>query len=330
MKYSLGILPLLIACAALPPAAGAQEALTTPGPEGALSGTLIRPAEGQPVVLIIPGSGPTDRDGNNPYYGKGGSYRLLAEALSARGIGSVRIDKRGMFGSKAALADANAVTIADYVADTASWVAATRAATGHECVWLLGHSEGGLVALAAAQDVPGLCGVAVIAAPGRALGDVLREQLRANPANAPILDQALGAIDRLEAGQAVDAANLHPALLSLFAPAVQPFLIDMMRYDPAQLAAATELPLLIVQGGKDLQVTAADAAALRAAQPGAQTADLPDMNHALKDVAGDTRAENMAAYGDPDVPVSPALVDTLVAFLEDENADTDTNTEATR
>lgn len=326
MSRSLATLLTLSAALVLPlsgparadtsaPDAAEAVPLTAAGPEGALSGTLIPPADGQPVLLIIPGSGPTDRDGNNPYFGKGASYRLLAEALGARGIGTLRIDKRGMFASKAAVADANAVTIGDYVADTQAWVAAAREATGRDCVWLLGHSEGGLVALAAAQELPDLCGLVLVAAPGRALGEVLREQLRANPANAPILDQALAAIAALEAGQTVDVAQMHPALLSLFAPPVQPFLIDMMGYDPAALAAATQSPLLIVQGGRDLQVTPADAAALKAAQPEAQALDLPAMNHALKDVAGDSRAENLAAYGDPDIPVAPALVDGIAAFL---------------
>ncbi|HCJ43910.1 MAG TPA: alpha/beta hydrolase, partial [Erythrobacter sp.] len=99
-----------------------------PGPQGDLAGTLIAPAEGQPLVLIIPGSGPTDRDGNNPLGVTAALYRLLADALAERGIGTLRIDKRGMFASKAAVADANAVTIADYVTDTASWVGAARTA----------------------------------------------------------------------------------------------------------------------------------------------------------------------------------------------------------
>ena len=130
----------------------AQETLVAPGPRGDLAGTLVAPAEGQPLVLIIPGSGPTDRDGNSPLGVTAAPYRLLADALAERGIGTLRIDKRGMFASKAAVADANAVTIADYVTDTASWVGAARTATGAECLWLLGHSEGGIVALAAAQE----------------------------------------------------------------------------------------------------------------------------------------------------------------------------------
>ena len=71
-------------------------------------------ADGIPVVLIVPGSGPTDRDGNSPLGGAAVPYALLARALARQGIASVRIDKRGLFGSAGAVAGSNAVTIADY------------------------------------------------------------------------------------------------------------------------------------------------------------------------------------------------------------------------
>ena len=277
----------------------AQETLVAPGPQGDLAGTLVAPAEGQPLVLIIPGSGPTDRDGNNPLGVTAASYRLLAEALAGGGIGTLRTDKRGMFASKAAVADANAVTIADYVTDTASWVGAARTATGAECIWLLGHSEGGIVALAAAQEVPDLCGIILVAVPGRPLATVLREQLRANPANAPLLDEAEAAIATLETGERVDVTPLHPALQSLFAPAVQGFLIDLMAQDPAALAKQTDLPMLIVHGGTDLQVTATDAQMLRVAAPQAKYLQIPAMNHVLKDIPDGAPAANRASYGDP-------------------------------
>ncbi|MEO1731199.1 MAG: alpha/beta hydrolase, partial [Pseudomonadota bacterium] len=124
-----------IAGASLAASAAAQEprTLTAEGPEGELAGTLIPPSSGQGVVLIVPGSGPTDRDGNNPLGVTAASYRLLAEALAERGIGSVRIDKRGMFGSKAAIPDPNDVTIADYARDIHAWIKSVRAETGAQC-----------------------------------------------------------------------------------------------------------------------------------------------------------------------------------------------------
>lgn len=286
------------------------------GPAGALKGTFVDAGKGAPVVVVIPGSGPTDRDGNNPLGVTAQSYRLLADQLAAKGVSSVRVDKRGMFASKGAIADANKVTIAAYAADAHDWARAARAATGARCVWLAGHSEGALVALKAGQDPTDLCGVIAISGPGRKLGTVLREQLRANPANAPILPPALAAIEALEAGRTVAASALPGPLTGLFNPAVQPFLIDLFAQDPAALAASLKLPLLVVNGDKDIQTTTADARALAGAQPKATLVVVPGVNHVLKTVAGTDRAANLATYADPSLPVAAPVVDAIASFVK--------------
>ena len=290
--------------------------LTVPGPHGDLAGTFVDGGKGAPVVLIIPGSGPTDRDGNNPMGVTAAPYRLLAEALGAKGISTLRADKRGMFGSKAAIPDANQVTIADYATDAHNWTDTLRKRTGATCVWLLGHSEGGLVTLAASRQPQGICGLILVASPGRKLGAVIREQLQANPANAPLLPQALAALDSLEAGRTVDTAGMPTPLLALFSPKVQPFLIDLLRQDPAAMAGGTKLPLLIIRGGKDIQVAATDVEALHSARPDAKLLRPANMNHVLKDVAGDDRGANLAAYADPSLPIDPDLVDGIAGFVK--------------
>ncbi|WP_246472734.1 alpha/beta hydrolase [Pelagibacterium limicola] len=256
-----------------------------------------------PVVLIIPGSGPTDRDGNSPLGINAGSYRLLAEELGAQGVSTVRIDKRGMFGSAGAIPDANAVTIDDYVDDTRAWVKTIRDATGTDCVWLLGHSEGGLVALATAQEEDAVCGLILVATPGRPLGDVLKEQLRSNPANAPLLSQADATIDALAAGRQVDDADLPAPLTPLFAPAIQGFLISAFSLNPTQLVERISKPILIVQGEADVQVGVADAEALKAAAPSADFVLVPNTNHVLKVVPPNDVAANIATYADPTYPL---------------------------
>jgi pimeloyl-ACP methyl ester carboxylesterase len=302
--------------AAMIVAAPIERPVTAPGPQAPLAGTLLDASKGAPVVLIVPGSGPTDRDGNNPLGITAAPYRLLAETLGKRGISSVRIDKRGMFGSKAAIADANKVTIAAYAADAHAWAASIRQTTGAKCIWLLGHSEGSLIALAAAQRPDGICGVISVSGMGRKLGDVMREQLRSNPANAPILDVALSAIDTLEAGKSVDAASLPAPLQPLFNASVQPFIRDLMAHDPTRLAASLKVPLLIVQGDKDIQVTVEDARALAAARPNAKLAILPGVNHVLKVPASDDRAANVATYGDPSLPLAPSVAEAIAAFVK--------------
>lgn len=294
--------------------AGAGEQVSAAGPTGNLSGSLMTAGAGAPVLLILPGSGPTDRDGNNPLGVAAAPYRLLAEALRSRGVSTLRVDKRGLGGSAGA-GDGNAVTIPDYVADTRAWLTAARRRTGAACVWLMGHSEGALVALASAQESADLCGLVLVAAPGRRFSEVLREQLRANPANAPLLDQALPAIDRLERSERVDVAGMHPALAGVFAPAVQGFLISLFSFDPAQLAERVRVPMLIVHGQRDLQVGEADARRLAAANAGARLVLVPTMNHVLKTVPADDRAANIASYADPSLPISGEAVEAIARFV---------------
>ena len=292
-----------------------EQPITAPGPAAPLAGTLVNAGTDAPVILIIPGSGPTDRDGNNPLGVKAAPYRQLAEALARNGISTVRTDKRGMFGSKRAVASANRVTMADYAKDTHSWISSIRRVTGAKCVWLLGHSEGGLVALTAAQKPEGICGVIAVAAVGRKIGTVLRGQLAANPANAPYLAAANTAIASLEAGKKVDTASLPPPLQKLFAEDVQSLLIDLFAENPAKLAASLKLPLLIVQGDQDIQVAVDDAKALAAAQPRATLVILPGVNHVLKVPQGNDRAANLRAYADPALPISPSVVEAIADFV---------------
>lgn len=303
---------------AQPALAAAPEELAAAGPQGPLKATLLAadPAgQRAPVVLIIPGSGPTDRDGNNPLGVKAAPYRLLAEALAGQGISTVRIDKRGMFASAAAIPDPNRVTISDYASDVHAWTRVVRTRTGAACVWILGHSEGGLVALAAAQQPEGVCGLILVAAGGRPLGAVLREQFRANPANAPVLGDAESAITRIERGEPVDVSAMHPALQRIFAPAVQGFLISSLSLDPARLLAAYRGPVLILQGERDLQVSVEDARRLAQADAKARLVLLPEVNHVLKTVAADTRAANLATYADPGLPLAPGIAEAIAGFV---------------
>jgi len=310
---------LALAAFVLAPVAQAQtgspEVVTAPGPTGPLAGTLIDPDGKGPLIVIIPGSGPTDRNGDNRYGVVGGPYAQLAEALAKRGVATLRVDKRGMFDSRAAVADGNAVTIGDYASDTRAWIDAVRKRTGRACVWLLGHSEGGLVVLQAAQDSQGVCGVVLLSAAGRPLAAIMREQFRANPANAPLLDSLIGMVDAFEAGRHVDPATLPPPLPALFPESVQPFLIDTFRYDPPRLAAKLRVPMLVAQGDNDIQIGAGDARALAGAAPGARLAMIPGMTHVLRIAAGPGPAASIATYGDASLPVAPALVDAIAGFV---------------
>lgn len=306
---------LVFAAAALP-----SEDISAADPFGELRGTWTKVSDAvAPVVLIIPGSGPTDRDGNSPLGISAGSYRLLAEGLGAEGIATVRIDKRGMFGSADAVLDANAVTINDYVSDIRSWVKSIRSTTGSACVWLLGHSEGGLVALATAKAEPYICGLILVATPGRPLGEVLKEQLRSNPANASILSSADAAIDTLAEGKRVNFTELPVSIAPLFDPAIQDFLVSAFTLDPAELASQVAKPILILQGERDLQIGIPDAMALKAAAPSAKLQLFPNANHVLKTVAPNDPVANVDTYSNPDLPLASGIIGAISEFVRSES-----------
>jgi len=199
-------------------------------------------------------------------------------------------------------------------ADVNAWIAVLRKTTGAPCVRVLGHSEGGLVALAAGQ-APDICGLVLVSTAGRPLAEVLREQLAANPDNAALLDPAMRAIAALERGERVDATTLPAALRGLFNPRVQGFLISDMSCDPGQLVAQLQKPVLVLQGQRDIEVGEADARRLKQKAPRAELVLLPGVNHVLKAVPTDDRGTNVAAYADPSLPLVPGVVDAIAGFL---------------
>ncbi|MDR5759654.1 alpha/beta fold hydrolase [Caballeronia sp. LZ035] len=294
-----------------------HEDIDIPGPAGPLRGTLLSPAASNvPVVLIVPGSGPTDRDGNNPFGVQAATYRLLAEGLFDQSIASVRIDKRGMYGSASAIPDADDVTLADYAKDIQSWVTTIRKRIDATCVWVLGHSEGGLVAMSAAQQCADMCGLILVATAGRPLGLVLRQQLRANPANAALLGNAMSILEAMETGQTVDAKQIDPALMPLFRPPVQRFLMSELTVEPAALLANITKPVLIVQGTRDIQIDPQDAFLLRDANLRTELMLVANANHVLKTVDTDAIGENLAAYSNPRLPLAEGVIEGISAFIQ--------------
>jgi len=282
------------------------ETIKIDGPLGPLSAEILPVQGADHVVVIIPGSGETDRDGN-PFQ----TYRLLAEGLAKHGIASLRIDKRGLFGSAAAIRDPNDVTIADYAQDARDW--AEHATTLAPCVWIAGHSEGGLVALVAARrPLDGLCGLILLATPGRPVGQILQEQLNNNPVNSALMPEIRVVIAKLEARNRVDPELLSPAIRQLFRMEIQPFMIDWFSHDPTEIAQHWKGPTLIIQGDADIQVKRLDVEMLDAALTNAEAVILPNATHVLK---ADVPYKPVATYTDPSSPLHPELITQIVNFL---------------
>lgn len=283
-----------------------------PSEPAPLHGTLLAPhGQTRAAALIIAGSGATDRDGNTPPGIVSATYRLLAEGLANNGIATVRTDKRGVGQSAAALTSEAGLVLTDYADDALAWAVETARLTGQPCAWLIGHSEGALVALiAGARGADAVCGLVLLSGAGRPIGAVLREQLANAPE--PLLGQALAILTELEAGRPV--AEVPPQLTALFRASVQPYLISWLPLDPAKLVADYEGPVMIGHGTTDIQVGVSDAQTMAAARPDARLMLWEGANHVLK-VAPAEQAANIAAYGDPALPLAPGIVEDVAGFI---------------
>jgi pimeloyl-ACP methyl ester carboxylesterase len=304
-----------IAASAFPlPAYAAESNLTLQTATGAIFGTLTVPAGAKsvPVVLLIAGSGPTDRDGNSPSpTDKPGTLKLLAASLAKRGIASLRYDKRGIAASAAAMTAEKDIRFDTYVDDAASWVTLLARDPRFGRVTVAGHSEGSLIGMIAARRGKVASFVSLEGA-GHPADAIIHEQLRsAFPPE--ILARADAILAQLKAGEIYTGA-VPAGLENLFRGSLQPYLISWFKYDPAVEVGKLRIPVTIVQGTADVQVTMADAEALKSGSPSAKLDVVQGMNHVLKiapDVA--SQAAILAGYANPNLPVAPQVIDAVAS-----------------
>ena len=283
-------------------------------PAGMIAGSVLCPSAPAPwpVVLLISGSGPTDRNGNSPMLpGENNSLRMLAEALATRGIASVRYDKRGIGGSRSAMGSEADLRFDMFADDATAWTQQLRADSRFTTVTVAGHSEGSLLGMLATRRANADAFVS-IAGTGRPAAKVIHDQLVAGAPPA-LVAEADRAMARLVAGQTADSVS--PALAALFRPSVQPYLISWFRYDPSAELRRLDVPVLIVQGTTDIQVAVQDARLLAAADPKATLVIIDGMNHVLKTVPADQAAQ-VRSYSDPTLPVASQLIDAIATFVK--------------
>jgi pimeloyl-ACP methyl ester carboxylesterase len=275
---------------------------------GAIDAVLTVPpgVERPPVALLIAGSGSIDHDGNGPQI-KPATLKKLAEQLLARNIATLRYDKRGAGGWKAEFGRPEDFRFKDYVDDAVLLVNFLRGSGKFSRVVLVGHSEGGLVAILAARRVP-VDRLVLLATAARRQGDLLKAQLE-KQLKPEIFAATAKAIDAIMAGQIVDP--LPPGLV--IPPAMQPGIASAFTEDPIDPLRKLETPTLIVGGGRDHQVARLDFVALAAAAPTAKTLWLADMNHVLNDVSDE--ADDLAAYSQSERPLDGVLIDQVASFI---------------
>jgi len=287
-----------------------EKVVTLKTTTGDLEGTLMMPASNssETIALLIAGSGPTDRDGNNPAM-KNNSLKMLAAELNKNGIASLRYDKRGIGKSMhAGLKEAD-LRFENYINDAKEWTVYLKNELKFNNIIVIGHSEGSLIGMIASQNNI-VSKFISIAGAGQSADKIIREQLKSQPMSVTIPANTL--LDKLAKGETI--ADVPPILYSLFRPSVQPYMISWIKYDPPQELSKLSIPVLIVQGTTDIQVGIDDANRLAKALPKAKLVIIEGMNHIMKPAPSD-RQMNISTYTLPDLALKNELVFNIISFI---------------
>ncbi len=280
---------------------------------GNLYGTITIPKSimTSPIVLIIPGSGSPDRDGNCIPIGlHSNNLKMLSESLAEKGISTLRFDKRGAGKSKQIVTSESELRFENYIDDVVGWISLLKKDKRFPDITILGHSEGSLIGMIAAQQT-NITSFISVAGVGKSADRLLQAQLKQLPPQ--LLSESNKIIDSLKVGKTVSKVN--PNLIRIFRPSVQPYLISWMKYDPANEIAKLKIPTLIIQGTTDLQVSVDDAKLLLEAKAASKLVIIENMNHFLKESGSDIQ-ENLATYRNPELPLKQEIVDEIVSFVK--------------
>ena len=279
-------------------------------PQLVLHGTLDSPRQvgDSTLIIIIQGSGPTDRDGNNPM-AKNNSLQMLSTALVGKGYFTFRYDKRGIGESILPPENMPNMAFEHFVEDAVAWKEWLEKTYSFNKVFIAGHSQGSLVAGLVHLQSPA-DGIISLAGTSRPADVLIVDQL--GKQNEKLASDAKSYFATLAQGDTL--GEINPFLNSLFNPAILPFLKSYIAYNPSEVYQQIKAPVLVVTGAADLQVPVKDGEALDQISEKSELAVIPTMNHVLKSVSSEQ--ENFLSYGNPDLPLHEALVPILDAFLQ--------------
>ncbi|MBN8236213.1 alpha/beta hydrolase [Halobacillus kuroshimensis] len=279
-----------------------------------LYGELMMPEglEQAPVALLIPGSGPTDRNGNSQgVQGRNDSLKMLAGKLAQSGIASVRYDKRGVGKNREAVMDNQNMRFEVFVHDASQWIDKLSRDDRFTKTAVIGHSQGSLVGMMAAEG-HAVDAYVSLAGAGQPIDRVLEAQLEESLTE-DLYEESLDVLEKLRNGE--DTGSVSPPLQSLFASDLQPFLRSWMSYNPSAQLRELDMPVLLVNGTHDIQIPVEEAERLKEAAPKSELLLVEGMNHVLKEAPED-REGNLETYADPDLPLPETLTEPLIIFLQ--------------
>ncbi|GHT04413.1 alpha/beta hydrolase [Bacteroidia bacterium] len=290
-----------------------EENIVLNTPTGAIYGTLYLPEmqATSPVVLLIAGSGPTDRNGNQPMM-QNNSLKMLAKGLGQQGIASLRFDKRGIGESQAAGGKEEDLRFDHYIEDVRLWIDLLAKDTRFSSVTVAGHSEGSLIGLMASENNAQVKSFISIAGSALPADEIIQEQLENQPQQ--VKDLVFPILEKLKQGEQV--SDVSPALYSLFRPSVQPYMISWMKYHPQTEIKKLTVPVLIIQGTNDIQVSVNHADLLANAHPEAEKKLIESMNHVLKKCDSKEQLVQLTVYTNPELPLADGLISAVVEFIK--------------
>ena len=275
-----------------------------------VTGTLLVPETSSklPLAIIIAGSGPTDRDGNQTMM-KNNSLKFLAEGLSENNIATFRYDKRIVKQIRLGSIDEKNIHFNDFIDDAISILNHFKKDDRFSEIYVVGHSQGSLIGMVAAQQ--GADGFVSIAGAGQEIDDVVMDQIAVQAPG--LVDNARTAFDDIRSNGI--SYNYDPNLSSIFRKEIQPFMFSWMQYNPQEEIKKLEIPVLIINGDKDFQVPIKEAELLKAAKSDAEYKIIPKMNHIFKEVE-DLGLENSKTYNQHNLPVVSELIDVVSDFIK--------------
>lgn len=278
---------------------------------GNIYGTMLVP-ENNPaskvIALIICGSGATDRNGNALQM-QNNSIKYLAEDLCQAGIPTVRYDKWAIGKSASSAISEKDLRFQTYVDDVRSWI--NKLSRDYTRIVVIGHSEGAMLGILASIDNPKVSSLVLLAGVGRPADEVLKTQLSGQPPM--VVDVAFPIIDSLKKGKTVDGV---PVMLnSLFRASVQPYLISWFAVNPVAEMKKIKVPVLVVQGDKDIQVSMEDAELLHKSGKNSTKIIIPGMNHVFKECNTLDQMVQLPLYNTPSLKNVPQLSSGIIEFI---------------
>ncbi|MDR0830563.1 MAG: alpha/beta hydrolase [Prevotellaceae bacterium] len=272
--------------------------------------TLSQTSKQTPLVLLIAGSGPTDRNCNQPQM-QTNAFKMLSDSLLNHNIATLRFDKRGIAESKKAGSKEIDLRFEHYINDVKSFIDTLAKDKRFSQIIVAGHSEGALIGLVAAENNAKVAKYISISGVAISADEIIKEQISAQPQ--AVKDMVFPMLDSLKIGKTVE--NVPQMLYSLFRPSVQPYMISWLKYNPQDEIKKLNIPILIIQGTTDIQVSENQADLLHSANPKSTLCKVENMNHVLKTCAVTEQTAQLATYANPDLPLMEGFVKCIVDFI---------------